>query len=264
MDDKADSVRAFTRDWTSGGLTPVGCWSARRQPRCAVVRGVRDAQSVAVSPAGDGVYVAAGNWEPDDFADHTGALIAFRRDAVSGRLSATACFSRHAAPGCRRVGASLAGADRVVVTPDGTGVLVLGSALVMFARDRSSGELTPAGCVTTGGSAGCRNGAVLRGVGIGDGDVFSSCGFWYRGRLARDGGRQRERGLERPHARSPGAGAVVLGLCLGLPGRALSHRSPSAGRGRLRPEPGAEPGRPVCLCERRDLRRRRVVCDPGP
>ena len=51
---------------------------------------------------------------------------------------------------------------------------MLGSALVMFARDRTSGVLTPAGCVTTRGASVCRAGANLQGVGIADGDVLVS------------------------------------------------------------------------------------------
>lgn len=95
------------------------------------VDGLEGAIAVALSPAGDHVYVAS---TVDD------AVAVFRRDAGTGELS----FVEAVTDGINGVD-GLNGATFVVVSPDGAHVYVAGStdnAVATFSRDGTSGQLS--------------------------------------------------------------------------------------------------------------------------
>jgi len=113
------SIAAFARDPGTGTLTFVSS-----------LGGLGDVRAFALSGDGTSLYVVA-----------SASVSAFARDAGTGALTFVATVSDGEA------GAEhLAGARDVVVTPDGTQVLVAAEdddAITVFARDGGSGVLTP-------------------------------------------------------------------------------------------------------------------------
>src|SRR5690606_6310504 len=96
--------------------------------------------SVAVSPDGRNVYVAA------DFSD---AVAVFARDRRTGALTqlagADACVSEDGTGGACAVGVGLDAPIGVTVSPDGRNVYVasvISDAVTVFARDGRTGALT--------------------------------------------------------------------------------------------------------------------------
>jgi len=105
--------------------------------------GLEGAKSVAVSPDGKSVYVAAA-WAP--------ALVRFERDTSTGALTPKGCITDTILEDteCAQQTYGLAGAESVAVSPDGKSVYVAGTienTVVAFERDTSTGALTPIGCV---------------------------------------------------------------------------------------------------------------------
>lgn len=141
-----DAVVRFDRDAGTGALTPQGCVDdndAGADDCAQTANGLDGTRSIAISPDGSSVYVAAG---PDD------ALARFSRDPQSGRLTSQGCIDdRDSGPdSCAQTADGLDGARAVVVSPDGDSVYVasqIDDAIAGFERSEASGALTPTGCV---------------------------------------------------------------------------------------------------------------------
>jgi DNA-binding beta-propeller fold protein YncE len=133
----------------NGGLTPAGCLNAGGTNGCsnggAVLNG---ADGIAISPQGDSVYVTSAS----------NAITHFRR-AANGDLTPAGCLSAGGGNGCNDGGAALGGAAGVAVSPNGKSVYVAGfnsNAISHFVR-AANGDLTPAGCLSSGGGKGCND-----------------------------------------------------------------------------------------------------------
>ena len=150
----ANSISWFSASST-GALTWKGCWSDDGSGgTCTDLEGapITGASSVAVSPDGKSVYVAAIT---------ANSVTRFDR-ASNGALAFAWCFSDDGSAGeCGDLaGSPLTGADAVAVTPDGTSVYVAAytaASVAHFSRD-SVGAITWQGCVSDDGSGGvCAN-----------------------------------------------------------------------------------------------------------
>lgn len=126
-------------------LTPQGCIKDTGSTAgCGQsTGGLEGAKSVAVSPDGKSVYVAAA-WAP--------ALVRFDRDPATGALTPQGCVTDTIVEDldCAQQTYGLSGAESVTVSPDGESVYVAGTvenAVVRLDRDTATGALTPAGCV---------------------------------------------------------------------------------------------------------------------
>jgi DNA-binding beta-propeller fold protein YncE len=166
------AVAVFSRDLTSGALTPLAGTSACVSETgdggtCVDGAGLWGASDVVVSPTGTSVYVtsSAGN-----------AVAVFSRNTTTGaltQLSGTArCISADGSGGECTVGNALSGAAAVAVTPDSTQVLVasrFSGSLSVFNRNATTGALTQApgtaGCYSaSGAAAGCTPARALAGA----------------------------------------------------------------------------------------------------
>jgi DNA-binding beta-propeller fold protein YncE len=154
------AVAVFARDRRTGDLEQLrrrrGCVRLGRSRSCTRARALGRPISIAISPDGANVYVAAAASD---------ALAVFRRNARTGALrqlrGARGCVSRRPGGGCF-VGRALNEPTSVAVSPDGMRVYVAGrrfpSGVALFAR-APDGSLTQPpgtqGCVSQGGRAGC-------------------------------------------------------------------------------------------------------------
>jgi DNA-binding beta-propeller fold protein YncE len=146
----AAAVAIFARDKTTGAHTQLGCVSSS-VGACDDGTALGGARSVAVSPDGKHVYVAAQG------AD---AVVVLARDRATGALVQSGCVNVVGAGGCA-AGAGLEGAHGVAISPDGKHVYVASresDAVVVFRRDKTTGALTHAGCHNDGGTGGCLDG----------------------------------------------------------------------------------------------------------
>jgi DNA-binding beta-propeller fold protein YncE len=163
-----DAVVHFSRDPATGALTPQGCIddndtatdSAQGEDNCGqMTNGLAGAASVAVSPDGKSVYVAALD---DD------AIVRFDRDLGTGALTAQDCIddndnatdSDQGEDTCGGSFDALQGAISVAVSSDGASVYVASlhdSGIVRFNRNTGTGALTPIQCVNdpSGGDPDC-------------------------------------------------------------------------------------------------------------
>ena len=162
------AVVIFDRDLSTGELTQkegqAGCIGETGSSACADGVALGGALSVAVSPDGLSVYVAA---------LASDALAVFDRDPSTGALTQKAglegCLSETGTGGACAVGKALDEASSVAVTPDGRSVYVasqLSDAIAVFDRDVTSGALTQksglAGCSSETGTGGaCTEGVAL-------------------------------------------------------------------------------------------------------
>lgn len=131
-------IAEFTRDPGSGRLRQTGC--VRAVKTCTAARGLAGATSVAVSPDGANVYLAAAG------AD---AVTSFARDPATGALKGIGCISDDGSDRMCAKGNALRGPDFVVVSPDGRFVYAAAGdsdSVLTFSRDATTGQLTQIGC----------------------------------------------------------------------------------------------------------------------
>jgi len=140
----SDAVAVFSRDPSTGALTQLigrsGCSSETgSRGSCTDANALDRARSVAISPDGSSVYVAA---ETSD------AVAVFSRNAMTGALAQLpgtgGCVSDTGSSGECADGTALDGPRGVSVSPDGKNVYVASfwsSAVSIFARDPTTGSL---------------------------------------------------------------------------------------------------------------------------
>jgi DNA-binding beta-propeller fold protein YncE len=183
----SNALSVFARDASTGRLRQVtgrgacvsedGTAGLYGQPgNCTDGRNLTGAFGVTVSPDGKNVYLATGfdirHNDFDPFA--TSGVAIFARNATTGRLrqlpGRTGCVSQSGSAGLCTDGRALEGAQSLTVSADGRNVYVAGAAndaIAIFARD-AAGRLRQLagreGCVSEGGSQGCRQATGLDGV----------------------------------------------------------------------------------------------------
>ena len=177
----SNAVTTFQRNRSTGALHQLpgaaGCVSGVPLPGCATATALLGPDVVVVSPDGKNVYVGSffGN-----------AVAAFSRDSSSGALTqlsgSVGCIAE-ATSGCA-VGLALGAPEGMAISGDGKSVYVataLSSAVVVLARDPSTGTLTQAtggsGCIVDAALTGCTTGLELSGanavaVSPGDDDAY--------------------------------------------------------------------------------------------
>ena len=140
----------ITGDTGSGPTGSNACAQIAAATAGGQFSGLDRLESIAVSPDGTSVYVAAGS--VDD------AVARFNRDPATGALTYAGCFSGDTGnTGCVSIaGATAAGnnsglnhPESVAVSPDGRSVYLTSrfdDAIAQFARDPATGALTYQGC----------------------------------------------------------------------------------------------------------------------
>jgi DNA-binding beta-propeller fold protein YncE len=112
----AQPARPMGEKTPEGFGSPAGCAVFLRSPGCSFVAAMKAPEGLALSPAGDSLYVAA---------YETGAIDVFDRDPQSGAVNQKpgehGCNAGPTAPTCAR-GRALEGVSSVVVSPDGRNV----------------------------------------------------------------------------------------------------------------------------------------------
>jgi 6-phosphogluconolactonase (cycloisomerase 2 family) len=144
-----NAIVRFNRNRTTGKLTPKGCIadSVGNPDNCGrTAKGLDDPDAVAVSNDGRSVYVMS--YDSD-------AITLFRRSLTTGKLTSKGCIAERSynPAGCARTAPG--GLDEpylgsVVVSSDGRFVYTAGSAgssIARFKRNRTTGRLTPKGCI---------------------------------------------------------------------------------------------------------------------
>ena len=166
-----NAVSAFSRNVTTGELTQLsgegGCVTENSStvPACADGEALGSPQSIALSPDGRSLYVAAGG---------SNAVAVFSRNTTTGELTqlsgTDSCVSEDGTGGACADGKALEGPSSVTVSPDGKSVYVTAlfkDAVAVFSRDKTTGKLTQLsgddGCVQWVGqaNAGCTSHNVL-------------------------------------------------------------------------------------------------------
>jgi DNA-binding beta-propeller fold protein YncE len=113
----SNSVTAFTRSRTTGGLTQkpgtAGCLVWLRAVGCSFGRALRAPEGLAVSPDGDNVYVAAFANSAIDVLDRGKRVGKVKQ--VPGRRG---CLAPRSVPGCTPARA-LRGVSSLALSPDG-------------------------------------------------------------------------------------------------------------------------------------------------
>lgn len=160
------AVAVFARDRRTGDLEQLsrrrGCVRHGRGGSCAAARALGRPASIAISPDGANVYVAAAASD---------AVSVFARNRRTGALrqlaGARACVSQRPGGDCL-VGRALNEPTSVAVSPDGERVYVAGRrfpsgvAILGRAADGSLSQADgPSGCVSHNGGSGC---APARGI----------------------------------------------------------------------------------------------------
>lgn len=140
----------ITGELESGPAGSAACAAIPATSGSGVKSGLDKLESVAVSPDGRSVYVAAGL--EDDAVAH------FSRDPVTGAVTYATCFSGDTSlVSCAPIaGATASGEDSglrapesIAVSPDGRSVYATSrfdDAIAQFSRDPASGALTYIGC----------------------------------------------------------------------------------------------------------------------
>ncbi len=159
----SNGVAAFARD-SRGRLTQIGCITNNGSDgregtdgACQDGDALSQADWVTVSPDGRNVYATASD----------GGVATFRRSS-SGRLTQIGCYTDAPLESRCKDGYALYRPTSAAVSPDGRNVYVTArgkSAVITFARDPETGDLTQTGCTSDDGSDGaCANGTALEGV----------------------------------------------------------------------------------------------------
>lgn len=161
----SDSITVFVRDATTGALTQLSgdanCLSASGTDGCEVARGLNGASTIAISPDGKTVYVAADGGSPAV----DGSVAVFARAPDNGALTQLAgtagCVSETGNGGACSDDRGLDGATSVAITSDGKYAYVaslFGDSVAVFARDPDTGALIQqpgaGGCIADIGSPG--------------------------------------------------------------------------------------------------------------
>jgi DNA-binding beta-propeller fold protein YncE len=142
------AVATFRRN-PDGSHAFIGCIrdAGAGTPSCSEAPGLGQATSVAASPDGARVYVAA----------NSGRLTVFNRDSGTGVLTFNKCFRQGGmGEGCGDGATGIGNAHGVAVSPDSANVYVassFGKGIATF--NNSGGTLTQAGCISQGGIGGC-------------------------------------------------------------------------------------------------------------
>lgn len=144
--DGDNAIVRFKRDRKTGALTPKGCIAdaANNPDHCGrTARGLGGAWAVALSADGKSLYAVS----QDD-----NAIVRFKRNRTTGALRPNGCIADPAnnPDDCGRTAKGLGDAARVAVSADGKSVYVASqsdNAIVRFRRDRTTGALTPKGCI---------------------------------------------------------------------------------------------------------------------
>jgi DNA-binding beta-propeller fold protein YncE len=141
----SNAIDVLARDPATGSLRQVSCVSDNgTDGTCVDGAALRGATSVAISPDGAYLYVAA---------RASGALLVFARDAETGALRQVGCLLHAAPTGVCTPTDPLQGASAVAISADGGTVAVARTTGVSaFSRDSASGALQPLGCL---GGEGC-------------------------------------------------------------------------------------------------------------
>src|SRR5829696_8064038 len=160
----SNGIAVFSRDTGSGRLDQLGCITNNGSDgregadgACQDGDALAQANWVTVSPDGQNVYATASD----------GGVATFRRSA-SGRLTQIGCYTDAPLESRCKDGVALYRPTSAVVSPDGRNVYVTArgkSAVITFARDPETGDLTQTGCTSDDGSDGaCANGTALEGI----------------------------------------------------------------------------------------------------
>jgi len=170
----SDAVVSFGRTGALGTLTQLSCISNNgttgldgTKGACTDGDALRGANALVESPDGKNVYATS---------YRASAIDVFSRDAVTGKLTQTGCV--RAVNTCTGAG-GLGGATGIVISPDGKNAYVASynaDAVVMFARDATTGALKGLGCISDDGNdRQCASGNALRGP---NAIVMSKDGRW--------------------------------------------------------------------------------------
>lgn len=146
-----DAVSIFTRNTTTGALTPAGCIADEGLVGCpTTAEGLSDPYGITVSSDGLSVLVASAG---DD------AVASLDRNPLTGALTDAGCIGDTSdIAGCGGpTQAGLTDAGGVVVDPAGKYVYGIGkNSTFRLIRDPDTGEITPDGCVAApGDTPGC-------------------------------------------------------------------------------------------------------------
>jgi DNA-binding beta-propeller fold protein YncE len=161
VDIGANGVLSFARNRRSGALTQLGCITEDSTDGrdgtdgvCADGSALGEADAIAASPDGRHVYVASG----------AGGIAIFARGA-KGQLTQTGCVTEFAPGSPCTDGFAMPRPVSITVSPDGRFVYAtsrVSHAVLVFARDATSGALAETACVSDSGT----DGACADGIGM--------------------------------------------------------------------------------------------------
>jgi 6-phosphogluconolactonase (cycloisomerase 2 family) len=150
-----NAVTTFSRNASTGALTPAGCIADLGTPTqgCVAGKGLRGASFVKLAPDARTLYVASVD---------SNAIAGFTRNTSTGALTELGCLSDSGSGHDRNCNnaVGLDQASSIAITRDGRSLYVTGrsdSAVVAFKRDPSNGIVNGVGCVS--GDAGYRRDA---------------------------------------------------------------------------------------------------------
>lgn len=150
---------------------PAGCWKPPSHLTAGCTSGnvgLETPEHVLVSPDGRSVYVAGRSTDGS-----SGRLAAFARDASTGELTPLSgtqgCITADGNGGECTAAAALMPVKGLAISPDGAtlyaavdhGTTDTADGVLVFARNATTGALTPASCVNSGGTLGCSTAAWL-------------------------------------------------------------------------------------------------------